>query len=144
MTYARDSAGQVSSVTATQPMHSPVNLVTSVTHMPFGPVASLTYGNGITDARTYDLDYRLTGVKDHGTSGNIMYLSYGYDAANNPLSITDNVTPANNQTLKYTGISELKYASGPYGSVSSITYDSNSNRKTYGGMATPSPVRMTG
>ena len=64
MTYARDSGGQVSSVTATQPPHSPVNLATSVTHMPFGPVASLTYGNGITDTRTYDLDYRMTGVKD--------------------------------------------------------------------------------
>ena len=35
--------------------------------MPFGPVASLTWGNGVTDARTFDLDYRMTSVKDVGT-----------------------------------------------------------------------------
>jgi YD repeat-containing protein len=132
MTYARDTAGQVTSVTATQPTHAPVNLATSVKHMPFGPASSWTYGNGVTDSRTFDLDYRMTGVKDAGTGGNVMYLSYGYDADDNPTTITDHVTPANNQTLKYDSISQLKYASGPYGINSSITYDSNSNRKTYG------------
>ena len=60
VTYARDSAGQVTSVTAKQPGHGAANLATSITHMPFGPVSSLTYGNGVTDARTYDLDYRMT------------------------------------------------------------------------------------
>ena len=39
-------------------------------------------------------------MKDVGT-GNIQYLSYGYDADNNVHTITDNVTTANNQTLTY-------------------------------------------
>jgi hypothetical protein len=39
------------------------SLATSVTHMPFGPVASLTWGNGVTDARTFDLDYRMTSAR---------------------------------------------------------------------------------
>ncbi|HEY6432201.1 MAG TPA: hypothetical protein VIZ17_09470, partial [Acetobacteraceae bacterium] len=34
--YTRDSAGQVSSIIATQPAHSAVNLLTSILHMPFG------------------------------------------------------------------------------------------------------------
>ena len=75
----------------TQPGHGAVNLATSVTHMPFGPALSLTYGNGVTDARTFDLDYRMTAITDHGTA-NIQYLSYGYDADNNVHTITDNVT----------------------------------------------------
>ena len=131
--YARDAAGQVTSVTDTQPSHSPVNLATSITHMPFGPVSGFTYGNSVTDTRTYDLDYRMTSVKDVGTGGNIQYLSYGYDADSNPTSITDNVTSGHSQTLTYDVLDRLKSASGTYGTISSITYDSNSNRLTYGG-----------
>lgn len=133
--YARDAAGQVSGITATQPSHSPVNVATSIAHLPYGPVSGFTYGNGVTDTRTYDLDYRATSVRDTGTSGDIFYLSYGYDAANNPTSITDNVTATNSQALQYDAIDRLKYASsGTYGTVGSITFDSNSNRKTYGGL----------
>ena len=108
-----------------------MNLATSITHMPFGPVASFTFGNGITDTRTYDLDYRMTEVKDVGT-GSILDLTNVYDADNNVHTITDAVTPANNQTLTYDAIDRLKTAAGVYGTVSSITYDSNSNRLTYG------------
>ena len=56
----RDAAGQITSITDKPPASGAVNLATSVTHLPFGPVASFTYGNGVTDARTYDLDYRVT------------------------------------------------------------------------------------
>ena len=101
MAYTRDSAGQITAVTTTQPGHGATNLATSVTHMPFGPLASLTWGNGVTDARTFDLDYRMTSVKDVGT-GNIQYLSA---TATTPTTtstrVTDNVTPANNQTLTW-------------------------------------------
>ncbi len=131
LAYTRDNAGQVTTVTTTQPSMSPVNLATSVTHLPFGPVKSLTWGNGVTDTRTFDLDYRMTSVKGVGT-GNIQYVSYGYDADDNLLTWTDNVTAANNQTLAYDVLSRISYASGPYGTVSSITYDSNSNRTAYG------------
>ena len=99
--------------------------------MPFGPIASLSWGNGVTDARTFDQDYRMTSVKDVGT-GNIQYLSYGYDADNNVHTVTDNVTPANNQTLTWDVIDRLTGATGSY-TAESIVYDSNSNRKTYTG-----------
>jgi RHS repeat-associated protein len=85
----------------------------------------------VTDVRTFDQDYRTTSITDHGTA-NIQYLSYGYDADNNPTSITDNVTAGNTQTLTYDLLDRLKSAIGTYGTISSITYDSNSNRLTYG------------
>jgi YD repeat-containing protein len=129
--YTRDSAGQITAVTDTQPGHSATNLATSVTHLPFGPASSWTYGNGITDARTFDLDYRMTSITDHGTS-NIQYLSFGHDADDNVTSITDHVTPADNQTFGYDSLSRISFASGPYGTVGSITYDSASNRLSYG------------
>ena len=129
--YARDAAGQVSGVTVKPPSTSAVNLATSVTHYPFGPVAGFTYGNGLVSTRTYDLDYRMTNVTD--TTPTVQNLTFAYNAGNNITGITDAVTTANNQTLTYDEIDRLKTASGSYGSVSSITYDSNSNRKTYGG-----------
>ena len=129
--YTRDTAGQITAVTTTQPGHAATSLATSVTHMPFGPLASLTWGNGVTDARTFDQDYRTTSIKDVGT-GNIQYLSYGYDADNNVHTVTDNVTPANNQTLTWDVIDRLTGATGSY-AAESIAYDSNSNRKTYTG-----------
>ena len=131
LAYTRDSAGQITAVTTTQPGHGATSLATSVTHLPFGPLLSLTWGNGVTDARTFDLDYRMTSITDHGTA-NIQYLSYGYDAGNNATSITDHVTPADNQTFHYDLLSRISFASGPYGSVSGINYDSSSNRTAYG------------
>ncbi|MFZ3326176.1 MAG: DUF6531 domain-containing protein [Methylocella sp.] len=128
--YAYDSAGQTSSVTAKQPGHSPTNIATSVTHMPFGPVSGFTYGNGVTDTRTYDLDYRTTAIKDTGT-GNIVYSSYGYDADNNVSSVTDHVNPGWTQALTYDVIDQINYASGPYGVISQVKYDSGGNWTKY-------------
>jgi RHS repeat-associated protein len=136
--YGRDSAGQIQYVSATQPGHAAVNLAKTIIHMPFGPASSWTYGNGVTDTRTFDKAYRMAGVRDTGTS-DIQYLSYGYDAASNVTSITDNVSAANDQTLTYDRIDRLKSATGVYGTVSSITYDSNSNRKTYGASTYTTP-----
>lgn len=131
VTYTRDNAGQVTAITDKPPSSSAVNIVTSVTHLPFGPVKSLTWGNGVTDVRTFDLDYRMTSVKDVGTV-NIQYSSYGYNANDNLTSILDNVASANNQTLTYDSSNWLKFASGSYGTGINLTYDSTGNRKTYG------------
>jgi RHS repeat-associated protein len=136
--YGRDSAGQIQYVSATQPGHAAVNLAKNITHMPFGPASTWSYGNGVTDTRTFDKAYRMSGVRDTG-AGDIQYLSYGYDAADNVTSITDNVSAANDQTLTYDRIDRLKSATGVYGTVSSITYDSNSNRKTYGASTYTTP-----
>jgi RHS repeat-associated protein len=128
--YTRDTAGQITAVTATQPGHSAVNLATSVTHMPFGPLSALTWGNGVTDARTYDLDYRMTNVTDTATSA-ILNLTYGYDADNNVHTITDAVTSGNSQTLTYDVLNRLHTAAGGYGSLT-YTYDNNGNRQADG------------
>lgn len=130
--YAYDNAGQVTTVTDKQPAVSPVNLATSVTHMPFGPVKSFTYGNGITETRTYDLDYRATAIKAMNGATGIYYSSFGYNANDNVTSILDNVTASRHQTLAYDSSNWLKYASGSYGSNITMTYDSSGNRKTYG------------
>jgi YD repeat-containing protein len=128
--YARDAAGQIKTVTAIQPGHSAVNIATLVKHMPFGPLLSLTWGNGVTDARTFDHAYRTLTIVDTGAAA-IQSLTYAYDADDNPHTINDAVTPANNQTLNYDALDRLSSGTGGY-STGAITYDSNSNRLTYG------------
>lgn len=135
-TYSRDAAGQVSGITLTQPSHSPANIATSITHLPFGPWKALTWGNGITDSRTYDQDYRLTNITDTGTS-TLLSLGYGYDANNNVKTITDSVTAANSSTLTYNSANWLTRAisgSGGYGNIG-YAYDNNGNFSSAGGVA---------
>ena len=132
ISYGRDSAGQISYVSATQPSHSPVNLASYVKHMPFGPASSWTYGNGVTDTRTFDLDYRMTSVRDTGT-GDIQYLSYSWNAFNNVTGITDHVNAAKNQSFTYDRTGQITFASGGYG-AGSVTYNSNSSRLTAAGL----------
>lgn len=129
--YTRDAAGQISAVTAKPPSSGTVNVATSISYQPFGPMKNLTWANGVASSRIFDVDYRMTSLTDTGTSGNIQFLSYGYDANNNVTGIGDNVTPTNTQVLTYDPLSRINYASGSYGIMSSITYDSNSNLTRY-------------
>ena len=59
VTYPRNSAGQVIAVNlsiGTQPASS---LASAISYLPFGPLKSLTWGNGIQLDRQYDQDYQL-------------------------------------------------------------------------------------
>lgn len=132
--YTRDAAGQITSVSATQPGHSAATIATGIAWQPFGPVRALTWGNGVTDTRTYDFAYRTLTIRDTGTSGDIQYLSYGYDADDNVKAVVDFASATNNQQITYDNLDRITYASsGAYTLISSITYDSNSNRKSFSG-----------
>jgi RHS repeat-associated protein len=123
--YTRDGAGRITAAAAHAPGGSAQSIVSSVAYQPFGPVSALTYGNGIAEKRTFDLDYRLTGI----ASANVQNLNYGYDAADNLLSAADGISSANNQSLGYDALNRLASASGAYGSLG-YTYDANGNRLT--------------
>lgn len=57
--YARNTAGQITSVTVTPSGGAAQTLVSNVTYLPFGPIASYTLGNGQVVSRGYDANYRL-------------------------------------------------------------------------------------
>lgn len=131
VTYNRDAAGQVSSVTSTHG-GTTTNLATSVKHMPFGPVTSFFSGNGVANSETFDLDYRPVIMSVTGAAL-LSKLTYAYDDNSNVTSITDGVTSANSQTLTPDILDRLLTASstGTYGSLS-YTYDNNGNRTAAG------------
>jgi YD repeat-containing protein len=104
------------------------NAITNATYEPFGPLYTLTYGNGVNESRHFDLDYRVTALADVGTSA-IQGLGYAYDAADNVLSIADAVTTGNSQALGYDVLNRLTSATGAYGAFG-WTYDKLGNRLT--------------
>src|SRR5690606_5684060 len=106
-----------------------VTLASGVTYEPFGPLASLTYGNGLVMTRSYDANYRLTGIATQSGIATVQDLGLGYDAVGNVASIIDNLTPARSQAFTYDDLNRLLTASGAYPTIS-YSYDADSNRRT--------------
>ena len=129
VSYTRDSMGRIIRVNASAPGAGGFAPVASaIAYKPFGPADALTYANGVKETSAFDLDYRLTTLTDSGTAL-VQELLYGYDQANNVVSIADNVTPANNQSFLYDSLNRLKSAAGAYGSQA-WTYDPVGSRWT--------------
>jgi len=130
VTYTRDGFGRVSGVTTNRNIHQPaVTIVSNGLYEPFGPLASLGYGNGVTLEQGWDLDYHLASIDAASGSNVIQNLTYGDDASGNIQTITDNLNSARTQGFTFDDLNRLWTASGLYGSQS-YTYDGVGNRAT--------------
>lgn len=147
VTYTRDTFGRITGITTQQGRsYSPVTVVQNGTYEPFGPLATLSYGNGVVLTRGWDLDYHLSSIYAAGASV-IQNLVYSDDPDGNVGQITDNLTgeSARTQTFGYDDLDRLASASsGVYGSQS-YQYDGVGNRSmvTIGGIQytyTPSSI----
>jgi RHS repeat-associated protein len=123
-TYTRDQMGGITGVSVTPSGGGRLSVLSGVAYAPFGPPTGLTYGNGIAESRAFDLDYRLTSLRDTG-SGSARRLSYSYDANDNVVSLGDTL-PGGNQTFAYDALNRLTSASGFYGALS-YAYDPTGN-----------------
>jgi RHS repeat-associated protein len=127
VSQTRDIMGRIWQLPVTAPGGIfAANAITNATYKPFGPLYTLTYGNGVNESRNFDLDYRVIALADAGASV-IQGLDYAYDADNNVLSIADAITPGNNQSFAYDTLNRLTSAAGAYGSLG-YTYDKVGNR----------------
>jgi RHS repeat-associated protein len=127
-----NAAGYLSSISAIPSGSKSSTTLVTIGHLPFGPMNSVTYGNGIAETWAYDQDYRATGIADALSGKNIQELTYAYNDVNNVDTITDAVNAANSQTLGYDVIDRLTSAvsgTGGYGSYI-WTYDRVGNRLT--------------
>ena len=126
VTYTLDSDGRVSTVAAVV-NGSSVNLASSITYLPFGPVTGLTYGNSLTFSATFDQDYNPTA---RSVSGSIYSWTYATDT-------NGNVKQAGSTTYGFDALNRIN-AENPGTSVS-YTYDATSNRLTKGSTTTTVP-----
>jgi len=135
--YTFDSSGYLTTVT-TKPSSggSVTTLASSITHKPFGPIASFTYGNSEAQTRSYDNNYWPTALNTVHSGTYVQELSYGEDDAGNITSITDTLDSTRDESFGVDALNRLHTASGKYGSRT-YTYDNNSNRATkYDGTTT--------
>ncbi len=109
----------------------PQALASSATYEPFGPLASLTLGNGLSETRTFDQRYFPQSIAVPGR----LSWTYTQDKVGNPLTIPDSLIPANSRTFTYQDPQYfLRGSTGPW-NPETFTYDKIGNRLTEGGNA---------
>jgi YD repeat-containing protein len=129
VTYTRDGMGQIANVTTQQNAQAlSVTVASNVGYEPFGPLAALTYGNGLALAIGYDQDYQPS---TRIVSGNatVQSLAYGFDAAGDLKTANDHVDATRNQAFNYDALYHLTQASGTYGAYA-YGYDADGNRSS--------------
>jgi RHS repeat-associated protein len=133
VSYARDIAGRIASLTTTLD-DATQTLAGDIEYQPFGPLASLAYGNGIPLIRTFDRDHRLTAQ----TAGMVQDLAFRLDPNGNITDITNPLDPNRDQDFAYDPLDRLTEAHGGYGELR-YSYDAAGNRlsRTRNGIAEP-------
>ena len=63
--YLRDQVGRITTVLETR-KNVLSAIAGGITYEPFGPITHLGFSNGLTESRSYDQDYRLTGISAPG------------------------------------------------------------------------------
>jgi len=124
VTYQYDSAGQINQVTLTDGTTT-TTLASAITYQPFGPVKSLTYGNGKTLSQSHDTAYRVT----NQTTAGALALTYPLYDANGNLLTRDNALTTTRETFTYDALNRLGTAAGTVGPRTYV-YDKNGNRQS--------------
>jgi RHS repeat-associated protein len=127
-----DTAGYFRQLSATPKGSTTNTTLATIGHLPFGPLNSVSFGNGITETWMFDLDYRPTNISDTLSTTAYQKLSYKYDVADNLRTIGDAVNPPNTQTLGYDMLNRITSAvsgAGGYGNLG-WKYDNNGNLET--------------
>ncbi|HEV7237955.1 MAG TPA: RHS repeat-associated core domain-containing protein [Thermoanaerobaculia bacterium] len=128
VTYAFDDAGRPVAATGTMTGQN-TSYVTAASYLPFGPMTSLTLGNGTTETRTYNTRYLP--LTSRLTSGATTVAQYAYtnDPAGNITAIADATHSGYNRTFGYDDLHRLTTAntgSALWG-TGSFTYDRMGN-----------------
>src|SRR5258708_9262121 len=109
----------------------PVAVASSATYAPFGPLTSLSYGNGLSLSDSYDQDYQPSARLVTGAASG-QDLAYGVDADGNITGSTDHLASARSQIFQSDSPSRLTSASALYGALA-YGYDAVGNRTSQSG-----------
>ena len=129
VTYLRDANGQITGVSS-KPTASAaqVTLVSNVTYLPFGPLNTLTFGNGRVLTKAYDQNYGIDKVSDAATGG--ISEDFTLDVVGNVNKIVErtNATANATRTFTYDGQDRLTALKNGTTVVQGFTYDATGNR----------------
>lgn len=140
--YQRDALGRIQQISYQKENQNSEVLASSISYLPFGPVKSIVYNNGLTTHNIYDQNYRITNI----TAGDKFDLSYQYDQNSNIIEIFDketdpnsdinqhraaqNETPDNLQQLSYDPLDRLQTNDNNRGD-NTFSYDQVGNRLSH-------------
>jgi RHS repeat-associated protein len=127
VSWQRDDAGNINRVTKNYDGHTTV-LADNIKYMPFGPLQTMTLGNGVAVNRSFDMIYRMTGNVDSG----IQNYGYDFDPMGNITAIDDGMDSERSQFFDYDDLYRLTNATGIYGSIE-FSMDDVGNRLTLAG-----------
>lgn len=99
---------------------------TSLSYHANGAVAAFTYGNGFVFSQTLTNRQMPLAIRAINGAANAVDLTFGYDANNRIISITDGADAGNNRAFTYDGLGRLLTASGQWGS-GAFVYDAVGN-----------------
>jgi len=125
VSYQYDTSGRVNQISSIG-NEGAETLADTIVRLPFGPVSSLTLGNGIERTRIYDQDYRAENLTD----GTVFAKGLAYSAVNNITAITDSIDTNLSQLFTYDDLDRLDFATGNYGE-DTYTYDGIGNRQSF-------------
>jgi RHS repeat-associated protein len=130
--YTRDDKGRVIRVETRPTNSSPWTLLADdIAYEPLGPMKSADLGNGLKLALDWGSDRRLASKRLYTAAGtDVWHVSYGYDADDNIVAITDLVNPANSLTFGYDSVDRLTRMDGSAGAFArqDFLHDANGNR----------------
>ena len=125
-TYTYDFADRQDTLEIQDGANPTQTLVSSSSYKPFGPLASLALGNGLTETHSYTTRYLPSSI----TVGSLLSWSYTTDSLGNPTAIADTLNASNNRTYAFQANQYfLTTGNGPWG-TRSWTYDKIGNRLT--------------
>ncbi len=135
VTYLRNANGQIVGVDA-QPtaVSAQVSMVSNATYLPFGPLNTLTFGNGRVLTKAYDQNYNIDKVSDNSSTG--LSEDSTVNVMGNITTITERTNATSNATRRfaYDNLDRLLSLKNGSTNVQSFTYDATGNRlnKTLG------------
>lgn len=103
------------------------NVATGLYYEPQGPLATWTYGNGLSRLLSHDTDWRLSQI-DGGT---IQKLTYSFNVNDQISGVTNARSAALTQSFTYDALSRLTGAGRGDGVSEGFAYDADGNRLTY-------------
>lgn len=122
--YTYSNEGQVATVQAVVGGVTK-NVATNIAYVPFGPVSSLTLGNGLVRNTAFDTDWRPTTINTPA----VQNLTHTHNANNLITSIVNSVDATLTSGLAYDELSRLTSANPSWNSQS-FTYHRNGTRES--------------
>jgi RHS repeat-associated protein len=146
VSYLRDANGQITGISAKPTATAAqVTLVSGVTYLPFGPLNTLTFGNGRVVTKAYDQNYGIDKVSDAATGG--ISEDFTLDVVGNVTGLVERTTATANTTrgFTYDGQDRLTALKNGTTVVQGFTYDATGNRlsKNLSGTITTNTIAPT-